>query len=317
MILQKLKTLNNMLADDDTILDFVQLPEAAAELNESALKAAIIRRCGDCEPYYQIPQLFKFYGALWFNTHDFLFDHAIKILDASYNPIENYDRSETYSGTSSAEGEASGSLQHGGSDSDSKTTTYNVTDTHGGSDSESKTTTYNVTDTHGGSDSTSKSATSEKEIAGFNSSDYVDSEKLTESEQSQVTHGETLSKTGTETEQSQVTHGETLSKTGTEAVQSQVTHGETLSKTGTETEQLHATYGKTETRSDTDSRETSDSHTSRVHGNIGVTTSQQMLLAEKDLADKFWIYDYIASAFESDNFITAYNSYYEGAQWED
>lgn len=37
-------------------------------------------------------------------------------------------------------------------------------------------------------------------------------------------------------------------------------------------------------------------HTGRTHGNIGVTTSQQMLMSERDIAD-FSIYDIIAQDF--------------------
>lgn len=40
-------------------------------------------------------------------------------------------------------------------------------------------------------------------------------------------------------------------------------------------------------------------HTGRAHGNIGVTTSQQMLQSERDIAD-FSIYDVIAQDFASD-----------------
>ena len=40
-------------------------------------------------------------------------------------------------------------------------------------------------------------------------------------------------------------------------------------------------------------------HTGRVHGNIGVTTSQQMLMSERDVAD-FSIYDVIAQDFASE-----------------
>lgn len=41
------------------------------------------------------------------------------------------------------------------------------------------------------------------------------------------------------------------------------------------------------------------SRTSRIHGNIGVTTSQQMLEQELQIAGKLNIYDYIAQEFKS------------------
>lgn len=39
-------------------------------------------------------------------------------------------------------------------------------------------------------------------------------------------------------------------------------------------------------------------HTGRVHGNIGVTTSQQMLQSELDIAPKLNVYDFIINSFK-------------------
>ena len=43
---------------------------------------------------------------------------------------------------------------------------------------------------------------------------------------------------------------------------------------------------------------TSNSHTSRIHGNIGVTTSQQMLEQELEVAPKLNITNYIVDSFK-------------------
>lgn len=40
-------------------------------------------------------------------------------------------------------------------------------------------------------------------------------------------------------------------------------------------------------------------HSGRVHGNIGVTTSQQMLQAELDIAPKLNVYDFIINSFKN------------------
>lgn len=60
-----------------------------------------------------------------------------------------------------------------------------------------------------------------------------------------------------------------------------------------------------DTNTETDTGYTSDTSTSsgyrkgRVHGNIGVTTSQQMLQSELDVAPKLNVYDYIINSFKN------------------
>ena len=60
-----------------------------------------------------------------------------------------------------------------------------------------------------------------------------------------------------------------------------------------------------DTNTETDTGYTSDTSTSsgwrkgRVHGNIGVTTSQKMLESELDVAPKLNVYDYIINSFKN------------------
>lgn len=48
-----------------------------------------------------------------------------------------------------------------------------------------------------------------------------------------------------------------------------------------------------------DTSNSSGYHSGRVHGNIGVTTSQQMLQAELDIAPKLNAYDFIINSFKN------------------
>lgn len=60
-----------------------------------------------------------------------------------------------------------------------------------------------------------------------------------------------------------------------------------------------------DTNTETDTGYTSDTSTSsgyrkgRVHGNIGVTTSQQMLQSELDISPKLNVYDFIINSFKN------------------
>lgn len=318
----KLKTLNEMLTDNPTLLSFVEAPADLTGIDNAALKLAIIRRCGDVEPYYQSASDFILFGTLWFQYHRFLFSHALDIWNAQYNPIENYDRYEN----ETTEGVASGTKQntdtHSGTDTNRTTETRDKSDTHSGTDTDSTTisetdntthggtdtdsTTINTTDntTHGGIDST----VTENEIAGFNSADYNDDTKQTVN----TTHGETINVATQGTNTSTLQHGETVNVTKSGTNSTSLQHGEIITTdediSGTNTVE----HGHIITSSGSNEEETTNTRESHIHGNIGVTTAQQMITAELELANHFWLYDYIASAFESENFITAYNDYFEG-----
>ena len=278
--MNRMKTLNQMLTDNPNLLSFVVVPAAQAEdLDSATLKTAIIRRCGDVAPYYQKAADFTLFGTMWFNTHSFLFAHALEVWNATYNPIENYDRREDETVTGTREGSRSGSDTHSGTD----------TTTTSGSSSGS--------DAHSGTDTLTDTVTRENEIAGFNSSGYSDANKETESGTHATQHGETITKSEQTSGSESLQHGETITSSEQSSGSESVAHGHVITTAGT------------------DSEESETARESHIHGNIGVTTSQQMLESEIELANKFWIYDYIASAFETDNFITVYDSYYDSSAW--
>ena len=278
--MNRMKTLNQLLTDNPNLLSFVVVPQAQADdLDSATLKTAIIRRCGDVAPYYQKAADFTLFGTMWFNTHSFLFAHALEVWNATYNPIENYDRREDETITGTREGTRSGSDTHSGTD----------TTTTSGSSSGS--------DAHTGTDTLTDTVTRENEIAGFNSSTYSDANKETENGTHATLHGETITKSEQNSGSESLQHGETITKSEQSSGSESVAHGHVITTAGT------------------DSEETENTRESHIHGNIGVTTAQQMIEAELNLADKFWIYDYIASAFETDNFITVYDSYYESSAW--
>lgn len=223
---QRLKTLNDLItADPDLMDDAVLIPSGVTALDASALKLAIVRRCGDVEPYYQDHDEFVTFSRLWFNTHDFLFNHAVEIWEATYNPIENYDRTET----------------------------EEIEDT--------KNTTEDRSETNSGMDEIDETVTNEHQTKGFNSATYVEADKDTADTDSTTRYGRVIDRDAD------------------------------IDERGSRTREA------------------------RIHGNIGVTTAQQMLEAEMDLARRFWVYDYIANAYETDNFLTVYKSYFGGEQW--
>lgn len=185
---------NNIYKHD--IFDGIRIPE---NVDRDTLIDRIMIRCGEfsvmhTDINYMHEQILNF-----FNVHYATFDRWFKAMAIEYDPIENYNRYEDYSG----DGSNSGSNTSSGSDSSTETNT----------------------------------------VAAFNSSSYEPHDR------SQVS--------------------------GTNSM-----NGST-------------------------SGEYEEAHTSHIHGNIGVTTSQRMIQSEIDLA-RFNIYIEIANMFVKEFCIMVY-----------
>ena len=234
--------LQNQLDYLPSLLDGVNVVPAGIDAN--ILKSEIMLECGLLTPLYSEPAVMKAAIAQWFAARSWTFEHLLKIINAEYSPIENYDRNSHYS-----------------KEIDSF---RDIDETLSGTDQR------DVTETLSNSDTTTRSVegdlTTEQEVSAYNSSSYVDSQKST------VTDGQEIT---TETE-----------------------YGKTT------TTDDDVTYGKkTTTNDDLDHNEQYTEHT---HGNIGVTTNQQMIEQELTLLAKFNIYNWIAKQFCSDLMLLVY-----------
>ena len=131
--------------------------------------------------------------------------------------------------------------------------------------------THSGTDTteHSGIDTTAHSGTdtTTEEISAENVGTY------SPDSQSSLLHGESID----------LTHGESID----------LTHGHTITD-AFEDRKDTTTYGKIDTRE------------SDIHGNIGVTTTQQMIEQDLELLRHFDIYGWIAEQFENDNMLLIY-----------
>lgn len=216
-----------------------------APLDADTVKSAIMVRSGLMTPLYKEPKVFQALVTHWFIAKQWTIQHLINIIEAEYNPIENYNRIEETSDTLSGEDVltmAGGNQEtHSGTD----------TETHSGTD----------TDTHSGTDTTTNS------ISAENSSGWSNDTK------SDLAHGESIS----------TLHGHQVSDQ----------HG-------------HVITDQYQNRSDTTEYGKINTRKSNIHGNIGVTTNQQMIEQELELLRHFDIYGYIAELFENDNMLLIY-----------
>lgn len=284
---------------DNTIFDLMQIPEA---LDREVLINNLLAQTAELEVLYPNPVVFKNLLGVWSQKNLDVWNRLYATTQYEYNPIENYNRYED--GTEGG----SGTTTHSGTDTTTETNTHGGTDTltrqitHGGTDTRTIDTDdggTESTETHyendlGGSDSTLNAGKSEKWIAGYDSNpigEYDDGlVKQTREESngtSTVQFGKTETANGTET----VTFGKTVDTSDsmrygkTENEHETKNYGETLSKTG----------GITHGEQITDSKQ--GSHTLHAHGNIGVTTTQNMIKQERQI-DLFNVYDIIIEDFK-------------------
>ena len=271
-------TLNGWLQYDPTIFDGVILPE---DYDRDALLAEIMSRSGELYTYHQVPYVLKENIRLWFSRNFLNFDRMMAALMAEYNPIENYDRHEDWTRTPNLTDEA----KHTGSDSveasgtDSTEASGSDTDTLSGNDTTTRGySNYNESSTRTGDDTT------ERTVSAFDSGTYQPAEKTVE------TFGSVKD-----------------SKDITGSYDDSTDYGKVDTMDyGRKDETTYGRKDETTFNSTLTDRHTGDEkYTSHVHGNIGVTTSQQMITSELELR-KFDIYEEIAARFEHEFLVQVY-----------
>lgn len=224
------------------IFEGVSVP---APLDAETVKSAIMVRSGLMTPLYKEPRVFQAMVTHWFIAKQWTIQHLINIIEAEYNPIENYNRVEdstdTLSGSDVLRMAGGNQETHSGTD----------TETHSGTD----------TDTHSGTDTTTNNISAENESGWSNDT------------KSDLAHGESIA----------TLHGHQIADI----------HG-------------HVITDQYQDRSDTTEYGKINTRKSNIHGNIGVTTSQQMIEQELELLRHFDIYGYIAELFENDNMLLIY-----------
>lgn len=291
------------LIGTETYLNQKETPQSISDnwnlTNESydkdTLLADVVMTGGRFEPLYANPDYFRFMSGLWWKKWERTFEKWFDAFDIEYNPLENYDRQESWH-EDTTDGESTNvgygsttTLDHDGSHAVSGTdktvldndTTYsksgNSTDTND-VDTES-----HVSGSNGG--------TTEHQISAYDSSSYSPNSKdITSNNKSEdVTGKEDSTKVGAWSESGSGSEDSTTTKTWSES-------GTDNADDQTNIEGTSATDR---------SYDRDFEHSGRSHGNIGVTTSQQML--EEELRVQAWnIYQHIADIFCKEMLITVY-----------
>lgn len=250
-------------------------------ISKNVVVDTILLNGGDYECLYGDPTFvhdsIENWSAKWLHT----FERWINVLSTDYEPLWNYDRNEretrtpdiTHTRTPNLTDERTPDLTDKRTPDLTDKRTPDLTDERTPDLTNERT--PDLTDTNGGT------ITEEHTRSAFDSSGYQPSDKDTTTPQNTLhtTGTDTYTETGTDT----TTHTgtDTTTHTGTE----------TVTRTGKETEKHTGSETKKETGSENWMR--------RMYGNIGVTTSQQMLKEELEIS-AWSLYDSIARLFLSE-----------------
>ena len=300
--------LENYLNPERSVFDNMVLPDG---IDKDTLIGSIIMRCQEFELLYSDPDFMISLVNVWSRKHYRTFDKWVKALDIEYDPLFNYDRTEEYTDTHTGKYDKSidGTISGSNSRSEDFTRTDNLTqsDDHTRTDnltqSDDHTRTDNLTqsDDHTRTDNlaSTNDVTTTHTVSAYNSSAY-------EPKDQEVVDQDT-SNTGTQRNAGTTTNTGTQRTAGTTSNTGTQREAGTTSNTGTQRNAGSAsdTYSDTNDTDESGNDSWTNIHKARLFGNIGVTTSQQMLQSELDVA-RWNLYEHIADLFCTEFCIMVY-----------
>jgi hypothetical protein len=258
------------------------------------------------EVLYPNPVVFKNLLGVWSQKNLDVWNRLYATTQYEYNPIENYNRYEEGSDTGTGTTRHSGTdgrteaITHGGKDTLDMTRRDGGTETRagtvnreeGGSEDEETTTQINTS----GADTVTGTQTAGHWIAGY------DAPAPTEADDGLVkqTRDQTDNETTTNYGKQEAGSGDTTTTFGKTE---DTTSSETTTFGKTETNRDETTYGRTENVQETKTygeqvaTSNEGEHELHAHGNIGVTTTQQLIREQREI-DLFNLYDIIIEDFK-------------------
>lgn len=293
-------TLYGLVQWDNTLFDALVLPDYD-ELDRYDLANIIMLECAEMEVLYPNPDFLKQAMRSWSRSRKVPWTHYVNVMKAEYSPIENTDRHETHSvirdgnesKTSNRDEDSSretSRIVKGSHTSNRQETASNTLSTSRDSTSNSTSTrksdeTYSDTDKYTGT--TTTQGTDTHRVAAFNTSGgMVDSTQDTSSKQDTVTSQD--NKVGLKQLDGRDVNNSSSTNTGkdigTNNVHNVDSDTNNQSDVGEDVVKLGVRGSESTKRGET------ETETIHAHGNIGVTTNQQMMTEEVN----FWVWDLYA-----------------------
>ena len=294
----RLSVLGLYKADSGLFSEMVY-PSGFSDDEKQTTVGNILAECAELECLFPDPDTMKTMIGLWSKLNISVWERIFTASQLEYNPIENYnrteletisdDRTDTHSGndinkqTGTDTRLLDNTQTHSGSDTHTTSETHTGTDTHTISETHSGTDTHTISETNSGTDTTTNSITAYDANTQYvhDTSALLHGHGISGSDA--LAHGESIS--GSDA----LAHGESIS--GSDAL----AHGHKIIDDGSDS----ITYGKTETLTHGEKivSEGDITKNSHISGNIGVTTSQQMLEQEIEISAKLNVIKMIVDSF--------------------
>lgn len=256
------------------LFDKLTLPNAYDR--DTFIDTVLLEQGEKCVAYPE-PDFFRYAVGVWSRKWAKSLERIALALTEEYNPLHNYDRHEKWE--EHEEGDYKNNVTNSGDDVTTRTGDIKTANT-------GTTTTENsgnvITTENGTTSEETQDMTTERTVSSFNESSYQPDEKS-------VTNG-TVIRTPDTTQ--------TVTPNTTETVTPDTL--ETVTPNTTDT----LTHGAVEDGSGNDRRDRE--HNAHLYGNIGVTTSQQMVEAEIDLRRNQNMYTIAAELFADDLLLMLY-----------
>lgn len=271
------------------LFDACPVPE---QCDKNILIDVIMEKSGMQYPMHQIPDMFKRNITNWFTRRQPAFSRMFRALDEEYSPIENYDRHEEWEDSPDITRTMSGGHK-------------NINDKTGGfTEKTTKDGFLNETFNKAGSEQTDEAwlgghkniydtdemSTNENKVSAYNSNAYEPESQQTGDRNS--TGSDTFSYEG-EQKNTTLTYVDRSDQKIT-AFNNYSDIKEISHPNGSEKEEDVFTY-----QNESSHEQGTTTHRGRVHGNIGVTTSQKMIEEELNLR-RYDLYNVIAELFENE-----------------
>ena len=266
---------------DDTLFDKMVFPSQFTQDDKQTTIGNILADCAEFELLYADFDFLKNMIELWSKLNIPVWQRIYTASLMEYNPIENYNRTEietitddkTESHTGTDTTTISQNRTETNSGTDTTTISGNRTETNSGTDT--TTISENRTETNSGTDTTTTTGNSTETNSGTdtetNKQTAYDSNLQHVHDSSELAHGHTI---GINSSGSNATaYGHSIGETSSGS--NALSHGEIITNEG---------------------EITRENHTS---GNIGVTTSQQMLEQEIEISSKLNVINIIVQSFKT------------------
>lgn len=272
-------TLIGLYNYDPALFDQMVMPDG---VNTDLVKNTILQKSGEFELIYTNLDYMKNMIGFWSNKHLRTFTKWNEALNIEYDPLYNYDRMEEI--TIGRKGSDSRSENASSTSTASDSTSNNSTSTTGTTEADAKSG-NTKSETKGSTSPAQTTTTKTNTVAAYDSSTYQPKEQTTESL--------VLNTAGSDSTDSEGSYNEVNNRQADET--------NSRSENGVSQRSENSSANKNEVNQRTED----ETHTAHLYGNIGVTTSQQMLQSELDIA-RFNLYEQIADLFVEEFCIMIY-----------